>query len=149
MPHGVVVLGIVALLMVAGRTDAAERSQTACVCRCCYRGDCTDIPGTAIEVDSCSSCDTARACQGVVEATRELMGTGQGAPTHACLALATLERASGSCDSATSRCVRSTTLAARCVDRGGRFQKATCVLWLLLVFVVLGKDVVRRWALPT
>jgi hypothetical protein len=139
----VVVLAIFVATCAASEAAIATRSQTACTCRCCYRGDCTDVPGTTADVADCGSCSTAVACQGLLEAARLVMSAGDRVPSLSCVALAAAERTS--CNSTSRQCARSTSLTSRCVDRGGRFQRWSCVAWVAATAVAIGAEAWSRF----
>lgn len=145
----------VVLITIALSFQGGANATVSCVCRCCYRGDCYDVDGTAVELKGCQDCTATMACNGTVEmAQRMLSGATEGTPKLACLALAAAERNSAACSTTTmsggasrskTRCTRSTTLNARCVNRGGAFQKWSCVSWIIGVVAVLAYDLRLRY----
>lgn len=120
----------------ANQAIATGRYTTVCQCQCCYLGDCVTIPNTTQDVQTCGDC-RPQFCESQLEAV-----VAQGNTPHiACLALSAIEMRGCGDD---PRCKRTTSIAAKCVDRSEFFQKYSCASWLFFVATLVCIGIFRR-----
>lgn len=121
----VVALGLVTTVGAGAPSDV--RSPYACVCECCYRGDCRRVAGAVRDAGSCGDCARSTCNVSAIATSND-----------ACVALFVAERdlclrQRNDTASRAGRCARSAVLRPKCVDRSAPVQQLSCMVWLVSV----------------